>query len=228
MQTLGSLVLVPTPIGNLGDITQRALSVLAEADCILAEDTRTTGILLKHLNISNKLISYHQHNEHQRLKGYVQLIASNKLTALVSDAGTPGLSDPGFLLIRACVEAGLPVSCLPGANALLPALAISGLPMDRFVFDGFLPLKKGRQTRLASLAKYDRTVVIYESPHRLLKTLEQALPFFGKDRPVAVIREISKVYEEAVRGTLQTVIEHFTINQPKGEFVIIIGGTNEN
>lgn len=221
---MGKLYLVPTPIGNLEDITLRAIKILKEVDLVLAEDTRTSGKLLKHFEINTPLQSHHMHNEHKQVDGLVNKLKGESTIALISDAGTPAISDPGFLLTRACVENGIEVECLPGATAFVPALVNSGLPNDRFVFEGFLPIKKGRQTRLEQLAKEPRTLVFYESPHKLLKTLAQFVEYFGADRPVSVSRELTKLYEETVRGTLSEVLEHFTNHPPKGEFVIVVGG----
>lgn len=220
------LYIVPTPIGNLEDITLRALRILKEADLILAEDTRTSAVLLKHYDIHRPLQSYHKFNEHQAVASLVERLKGGATMALVSDAGTPGISDPGFLLARECVRQGVEVQCLPGATALVPALVASGLPCDRFVFEGFLPQKKGRMTRLQQLAAEQRTVVIYESPYRVLKTLTQMAEVMGDTRPVAVCREISKVHEQVVRGTMAEAIAHFQANEPRGEFVIIIGSNN--
>lgn len=221
---MGKLFLVPTPIGNLEDITLRAIKVLKEVDLILAEDTRTSGKLLKHFEIATPLQSHHMHNEHHQINTLVQKLNGGAILALISDAGTPAISDPGFLLTRACVEHGIDVECLPGATAFVPALVNSGLPNDRFVFEGFLPVKKGRQTRLKFLAEETRTMVFYESPHKLLKTLNQFVEYFGEDRPVCISRELTKMYEETVRGTAKEILEHFTQNPPKGEFVIVVGG----
>ncbi len=221
------LTLIPTPIGNLKDITLRALEELRNADLILAEDTRTTGILLKYYEIARPLQSYHIFNEHKSVLKIVDTIRSGKKVVLVSDAGTPGISDPGFLLVRACLENGIGVTCLPGATAFVPALVMSGLPSDAFVFEGFLPVKKGRQTRLNALKEESRTMVFYESPHRILKTLEQFRETFGDDRRAAVSREISKMYEETVRGTLSEILTIFAGKAPKGEIVIVIEG-NKN
>jgi len=221
------LYLVPTPVGNLEDITMRALRVLREADLILAEDTRTSGLLLKHFDISRPMLSYHKFNEHQVVRRVVERLLAGENIAVVSDAGTPGVSDPGFLVAREAIMAGVEVSCLPGATAFVPALVASGLPCDRFCFEGFLPQKKGRQTRLSQLADEPRTMVFYESPHRLLKALQQMAEVFGQDRPVAVCREISKVHEEIVRGTLEQAVAHFTEHDPRGEFVIVLGGCPE-
>lgn len=221
---MGKLYLVPTPIGNLEDITLRAIKVLKEVDVVLAEDTRTSGKLLKHFEIATPLQSHHMHNEHKQVDALVQKLNAGAVYALISDAGTPAISDPGFLLTRACVENGIEVECLPGATAFVPALVNSGLPNDRFVFEGFLPLKKGRQTRLQELAEETRTMVFYESPHKLLKTLTHFAEYFGEDRPVSVSRELTKLYEETVRGTVAELIAHFTTKAPKGEFVIVVGG----
>ncbi len=221
---MGKLYLVPTPIGNLKDITFRAIEVLKSADLILAEDTRTSGKLLKHYEISTHMQSHHMHNEHKTLKMLVDKMHSGLTIALISDAGTPAISDPGFLLTRACVEAGIEVECLPGATAFVPALVNSGLPNDRFVFEGFLPVKKGRQTRLQILAEETRTIILYESPHKLVKTLGQLSEYFGADRAVSVSRELTKLHEETVRGSLASVLEHYTQKPPKGELVIIVAG----
>jgi 16S rRNA (cytidine1402-2'-O)-methyltransferase len=223
---MGILQIVPTPIGNLEDITLRAVTVLKNCDAILAEDTRVTKFLLKHLAINKPVFPFHAHNEHKSLQNVLDKIVSNEVTVLVSDAGTPGISDPGFLLTRACVEAGIKVECLPGPTAFVPALVASGLPCDKFVFEGFLPHKKGRQTRLQLLAKEERTVVLYESPHRLVKCLEQIALFFGENRIVCVAREISKLYEEFKRGSVVEVKQYYTTHPPKGEIVILIEGAN--
>ena len=217
------LYVVPTPVGNLEDITLRALRILKEADLILAEDTRTSSVLLRHYDIHTPMQSYHKFNEHKAVLPLVERLKGGETMALVSDAGTPGISDPGFLLARECVKEGVEVQCLPGATALVPALVMSGLPCDKFVFEGFLPQKKGRQTRLQQIAAEERTVVIYESPYRVLKTLMQLAEVMGPERLVAVCREISKIHEEAVRGTLSDAIAHFQTNEPRGEFVIVIG-----
>lgn len=221
---MGTLYLVPTPVGNLEDITFRALKVLKEADLILAEDTRTSGVLLKHFEIKNAMLSYHKFNEHQTVDRVVERLKGGETVAVVSDAGTPGISDPGFLVAREAIKAGIEVITLPGATAFVPALVSSGLPCDKFCFEGFLPQKKGRQTRLNALAKESRTMIFYESPHRIVKTLEQFKEVFGFDRPVSVCREISKIHEESVRGTVEEVLEHFKKNEPRGEFVIVLGG----
>ena len=213
------LYLVPTPIGNLEDMTFRAVRVLKEVDLILAEDTRTSGKLLKHFDIST-----HMHNEHKTVANIVQRIKNGEAIALISDDGTPAISDPGFLLTRACLENGVEIECLPGATAFVPALVNSGLPNDKFVFEGFLPVKKGRQTRLTFLAEESRTMIFYESPHKLVKTLTNFSEYFGEDRPISVSRELTKLYEETIRGTLAEVLAHFTKKDPKGEFVIVVGG----
>lgn len=221
---MAKLTVVPTPVGNLEDMTYRAVRVLKEADLILAEDTRTTGVLLKHYEIQNQLRSHHKFNEHKTVEQIAERIKAGENIALVSDAGTPAISDPGFLLIRECVRKNIEVECLPGATAFVPAVVVSGLPNDRFCFEGFLPVKKGRQTRLNEIAEEERTTILYESPFRLLKTLLQLSVVCGNDRMVSVSREISKRFEETVRGSLETVIEHFSINEPKGEFVIVLEG----
>lgn len=221
---MSKLYLVPTPIGNLEDITLRAIRVLKEVDHILAEDTRNSGKLLKHYEISTPMHSHHMHNEHKTVEGIVRRIEAGETFALISDAGTPAISDPGFLLTRACVEAGVEVDCLPGATAFVPALVNSGFPNDKFVFEGFLPVKKGRQTRLKLLAEEERTIIFYESPHKLLKTLTQFVEFFGEDRPVSVSREITKMHEETIRGTAGQVLEHYTSKPPKGEIVVVVAG----
>ncbi|WP_053990522.1 16S rRNA (cytidine(1402)-2'-O)-methyltransferase [Mangrovimonas sp. TPBH4] len=221
---MSKLYIVPTPIGNLKDMTFRAIEVLKEVDLILAEDTRTSGKLLKHFEIATPSQSHHMHNEHKTVEGLVQRLKGGMTIALISDAGTPAISDPGFLLTRACIENGIDVECLPGATAFVPALVNSGLPNDKFVFEGFLPVKKGRQTRLTLLAEESRTMIFYESPHKLLKTLTNFCEYFGTDRPVSVSRELTKLYEETVRGTAQEVLDHYTQKPPKGEIVIIVGG----
>lgn len=218
------LYIVPTPIGNLDDITFRAIKVLKEVDLILAEDTRTSGKLLKHFEINTHMQSHHMHNEHKMVDRIVEKIKGGESIALISDAGTPAISDPGFLLSRACVEKGIEIECLPGATAFVPALVNSGLPNDRFVFEGFLPVKKGRQTRLTFLAEETRTMIFYESPHKLLKTLTHFSEYFGEDRLISVSRELTKLYEETIRGTLSEVCAHFTAKPPKGEFVIVVSG----
>ena len=221
---MGTLYLVPTPVGNLEDITHRALRILQEADLILAEDTRTSGVLLKHFGIKNAMLSYHKFNEHQTVGRVVERLLAGETVAVVSDAGTPGISDPGFLVAREAIKAGVEVVTLPGATAFVPALVSSGLPCDRFCFEGFLPQKKGRQTRLMALAGEARTMVIYESPRRVVKTLTQLAEVMGSQRQVSVCREISKVHEESVRGTLAEAIAHFQETEPKGEFVIVVAG----
>lgn len=218
------LFLVPTPIGNLKDITLRAIDVLQEVDLILAEDTRTSGKLLKHLDIATPMQSYHMHNEHKIVNTIIEKLKSGLSIAVISDAGTPAISDPGFLLVRACVEAGIEIETLPGATAFVPALVNSGLPNDKFVFEGFLPVKKGRQTRLNLLAEETRTMIFYESPHKLIKTLGHFCDYFGEERQISVSRELTKLYEETVRGTAKEVLEHYTNKPPKGEIVIIVAG----
>lgn len=221
---MGKLFLVPTPIGNLEDITFRAIKVLKEADFILAEDTRNSGKLLKHFDITTQMISHHMHNEHKTVDQLVGRMQAGETFALISDAGTPAISDPGFLLTRACVEAGVEVDCLPGATAFIPALVNSGLPNDKFVFEGFLPVKKGRQTRLKLLAEESRTMIFYESPHKFIKTLTHFTEYFGANRQVSVSREITKLHEETIRGTVEEVLKHYTQKPPKGEIVIIVAG----
>jgi 16S rRNA (cytidine1402-2'-O)-methyltransferase len=221
---MSKLYIVPTPIGNLEDITFRALTVLKTVDVILAEDTRTSGKLLKHFNITTQMQSHHMHNEHRMVARLVERIQNGETIALISDAGTPAISDPGFLLTRACVEHHIEVDCLPGATAFVPALVNSGLPNDKFVFEGFLPVKKGRQTRLKLLAEETRTIIFYESPHKLIKTLGHFCEYFGEERPVSVSRELTKLYEETIRGTAKSVLEHYTNKPPKGEIVIVVGG----
>jgi 16S rRNA (cytidine1402-2'-O)-methyltransferase len=218
------LIIVPTPIGNLKDITLRSIEVLREVNLVLAEDTRTSGQLFKHLEIEAKFFPFHIHNEHKTLEGIIEKLKSGLTIALVSDAGTPGISDPGYLLIRECIKENIKVECLPGATAFTPALVVSGFPTDRFCFEGFLPHKKGRQSRLEELKDESRTIIFYESPHRLLKSLNQFKDYFGSDRLVSVSREISKKFEETIRGTVDDVTNHFTKNEPRGEFVIVISG----
>lgn len=227
MQSKVSLFVVPTPIGNRADITLRALEVLKTVDVILAEDTRTSGLLLTHYGINKSLQSFHIHNEHQTTEHLVDRMAQGETFALVSDAGTPGISDPGFLLIRECLKRGARVECLPGPTALIPALVHSGFPTDRFVFEGFLPHKKGKQTVLKRLALEDRTIVAYESPHRLVKTLEEIKTFFGAERRVSVSREMTKIHEETVTGSVNEVLEHFQKKEVKGEIVIVIDGKKD-
>lgn len=221
---MGKLYLVPTPIGNLEDMTFRAIRVLKEVDLILAEDTRTSGKLLKHFEIYTHMQSHHMHNEHKTVEYVVGRIRNGENVALISDAGTPAISDPGFLLTRACLEAGLEVECLPGATAFVPALVNSGMPNDRFVFEGFLPEKKGRQTRFQLLAEESRTMIFYVSPHKLVKTLSEFVSYFGPDRTVSVSRELSKLHEETIRGAAAEVLEHFETKPPKGEIVAVVGG----
>lgn len=223
---MGTLYIIPTPVGNMEDMTLRAIRILKEADLVLAEDTRTSGILLKHFNIQNHLMSHHKFNEHGTTAGIVERLKAGQTIALISDAGTPGISDPGFLLAREAAREGITVQTLPGATACIPAIVSSGLPCDKFCFEGFLPQKKGRQTHLDSLKDEPRTMVFYESPYRLLKTLQQFAEHFGSDRQVSVAREISKVHEEHVRGTLEEVIRHFTETAPRGEIVIVLAGKN--
>ena len=224
---MGKLYIIPTPVGNLEDMTFRAIRLLKEVDLILAEDTRTTGFLLKHFEIQNKMQSYHKFNEHKTIAHIIDRLNAGENIALVSDAGTPGISDPGFLIGRECIKAGIDIECLPGATALIPALVSSGIPCDKFYFEGFLPQKKGRMTRFKELAEISTTIVLYESPHRVLKTLTQLAEYMGEDRYVATCREISKLHEETLRGTLAELIKHFTEKAPRGEFVIIIAGKNE-
>ena len=224
---MGILYIVPTPVGNMEDMTLRAIRILKEADLVLAEDTRTSGILLKHFEIKNQLMSHHKFNEHGTSAGIVGRLLAGETIALISDAGTPGISDPGFFLVREAVKAGIEVQCLPGATAFVPALVASGLPCDRFAFEGFLPQKKGRQTKILSLKDESRTMIFYESPYRLVKTLQQFAEAYGGDRQVSVCREISKIHEESVRGSLVEVIAHFQEKAPKGEIVIVLAGKSE-
>lgn len=224
---MGKLVVVPTPIGNLEDITFRAINVLKSCDLILAEDTRTSGFLLKHYDIKTKMHSHHKFNEHKTSEHIVERIKAGETIALISDAGTPAISDPGFLLVRECVRESLEVLCLPGATAFVPALVMSGLPNDRFCFEGFLPQKKGRQTRLKELSEETRTMVFYESPYRVVKTLTQLCEYLGEGRSASVSREISKMFEETKRGTLLELISYFKLNEPKGEFVIVVEGCED-
>lgn len=223
---MGKLYLVPTPIGNLEDMTFRAISVLKEVDLILAEDTRTSGKLLKHFDIATHMHSHHMHNEHKTVENLIKRLQAGETIALICDAGTPAISDPGFLLTRACVENNIEVECLPGATAFVPALVNSGLPNDRFVFEGFLPEKKGRQTRFLALAEESRTMIFYVSPHKLVKTLGEFVQYFGADRPVSVSRELSKLHEETIRGTAAEVLQYFETKPPKGEIVAVVGGKN--
>ncbi len=218
------LYLIPSPIGNLADITYRAVEILKSADVILCEDTRSSSVLLKHYSITKPLTPYHQHNEHKILTHLVEQLIAGKTFALITDAGTPGISDPGFLLVRECLKNNIPVECLPGATAFVPALVQSGIPSNRFVFEGFLPLKKGRQTLLKQLAEEERTIILYESPHRLLKSLLEFAVVFGPERQAAVCRELSKIYEETRKGTLQELAAHYEKHPPKGEIVIVIAG----
>jgi len=221
---MSKLFLVPTPIGNLEDITLRAIRILEESDLILAEDTRTSGKLLKHLKVTTQMQSFHMHNEHRMLERMIEKLKMGMQISMISDAGTPGISDPGFLLVRACVENDIPTECLPGATALIPALVQSGFPTDRFIFEGFLPPKKGRQTRLKEWAEETKTIVFYESPHKIAKTLVQLQEFVGGERRLSISREISKKFEETVRGTVNELIVHFEEKAPKGEFVVILEG----
>lgn len=221
---MSKLYIVPTPIGNLEDMTFRAIKVLKEVDLILAEDTRTSAKLMKHFDIGTPMHSHHMHNEHKTVENVIQKLEQGMTIALISDAGTPAISDPGFLLTRSCVEKGIAVECLPGATAFVPALVNSGLPNDKFVFEGFLPDKKGRQTRFLALAEETRTMILYVSPHKLVKTLAEFVEYFGEHRPVSVSRELSKLHEETVRGTATDVLKHFEEKAPKGEIVVIVGG----
>ena len=227
MSDSGKLYVVPTPVGNLEDMTFRAIRVLKEADLILAEDTRTSGILLKHFEIKNAMQSHHKFNEHKTVESVITKIKAGETVALISDAGTPSISDPGFLLVRECARNGIEVQCLPGATAFVPAIVASGLPDDRFCFEGFLPQKKGRMTRLQALADEKRTMIFYESPYRLVKTLTQLAECLGGERQASVSREISKMHEETVRGTLTELAEHFTANEPRGEIVLVVAGADE-
>lgn len=221
---MGKLFIVPTPIGNLEDMTLRAIRVLKEADLILAEDTRTSGKLLKHFEIATHMHSHHMHNEHKTVENIISRLKAGETIALISDAGTPAISDPGFLLTRACVENKIDVECLPGATAFVPALVNSGLPNDKFVFEGFLPDKKGRQTRYLALAEETRTMILYVSPHKLVKTLSEFITYFGEDRQICVSRELSKLHEENARGTVKEVLAHFEAKTVKGEIVVVVGG----
>ncbi|MDP5092244.1 MAG: 16S rRNA (cytidine(1402)-2'-O)-methyltransferase [Polaribacter sp.] len=221
---MSKIYLVPTPIGNLEDMTFRAIRILKEVDFILAEDTRTSGKLLKHFEIATPMHSHHMHNEHKSIEGILKRIKAGETCALISDAGTPAISDPGFLLTRACVENNIEVDCLPGATAFVPALVNSGLPNDKFVFEGFLPVKKGRQTRFLALAEEKRTIIFYESPHKLLKTLANFVEYFGAERQISVSRELTKMFEETIRGTASEVLAHYTKKPPKGEIVIVVEG----
>ncbi|MFL2619937.1 MAG: 16S rRNA (cytidine(1402)-2'-O)-methyltransferase [Flavobacteriaceae bacterium] len=219
---MSKLFIVPTPIGNLGDITFRAIETLKSVDIILAEDTRTSLKLLKHYKINSKIESYHMHNEHKKADSIINKISEGNTIALISDAGTPSISDPGFLLVRECIKNNIEVECLPGATALITALVISGLPSDKFLFEGFLPAKKGRTKRLKELSNEKKTIIFYESPHRILKTLKDFSDYFSPEKQVSVSREITKIYEETFRGTIEASIEHFEKNKPKGEFVIVL------
>jgi 16S rRNA (cytidine1402-2'-O)-methyltransferase len=221
---MSKLYIVPTPIGNLEDMTFRAIRILKEVDLILAEDTRTSGKLLKHFEIGTHMHSHHMHNEHKTVENLISRLKAGENIALISDAGTPAISDPGFLLTRACVENGVEVECLPGATAFVPALVNSGLPNDKFVFEGFLPDKKGRQTRYLALAEETRTMILYVSPHKLVKTLAEFITYFGEDRQICVSRELSKLHEENVRGTVREVLTHFEKTAPRGEIVVVVGG----
>lgn len=223
----GKLILVPTPIGNLEDITLRAKRLLGEVDAVIAEDTRVSGRLLQHLGLSKPFIAFHAHNEHRVLEDIIARLTGGATLALVSDAGTPGISDPGFLLVRACARSGVPVETLPGPTAFVPALVNSGLPCDRFAFEGFLPVKKGRQTRLNELRSEPRTMVFYESPHRISRTLADLRATFGADRAASVSRELSKLHEETLRGTLDDLLKHFTTKEPRGEFVLVVAGAGD-
>ena len=227
MEQTGMLFVVPTPVGNMEDMTFRAIKVLKEVDFILAEDTRTSSVLLHHFEIKNELHSHHKFNEHQTCQKVVERLLAGQTAALISDAGTPGISDPGFMLVRECVKNGIEVQTLPGATAFVPALVSSGLPCDKFVFEGFLPQKKGRQKHLAELKDEMRTMVFYESSYRVVKTLEQFAEVFGEDRQVSCCREISKIHEESVRGTVSEVLQHFREHEPKGEFVIVVAGCDK-
>lgn len=219
------LYIVPTPVGNLGDITFRAIDVLKQVDVVLCEDTRTSGKLLKHYEISKPLLAYHQHNEHKVLGSLINKLKAQNTMALITDAGTPGISDPGFLLIRECIQNDIAVECLPGATAFVPALVVSGLPTHNFVFEGFLPIKKGRKTKLEQLAEEKRTIVLYESPHRIHKTLQELQTYFGNDRMISISREISKLHEETLRGTIEELAQHFSDHPAKGEIVMVISGS---
>ena len=221
---MSTLYIIPTPIGNLEDITLRAIRLLKEVDLVLAEDTRISRKLFSYYEIQTSLVTFHMHNEHRVLLKYIERLKSGEIFALISDAGTPAISDPGFLLIRECIKEGIEVNCLPGATAFVPALVNSGLPTEKFIFEGFLPVKKGRKTRLDLLSEEERTMVFYESPHRIIKTLNQFVDFFGGDRKVSISREISKMFEETIRGSIFDVLQHFEVKKPKGEFVIIVEG----
>ncbi|MDA1336953.1 MAG: 16S rRNA (cytidine(1402)-2'-O)-methyltransferase [Bacteroidetes bacterium] len=226
MDSVGTLYLVPTPVGNLGDLAPRSIEILQSVQFILAEDTRTTAKLSHHFNIETPLKAFHQHNEHKATPGWIQALKTGQSLAVCSDAGTPGISDPAFLLVRACVDEAIPVICLPGPTAFVPALVSSGIPCDRFVFEGFLPHKKGRQKRLQQLAEEERTLVFYESPHRVVKLLEEIITHFGEDRWVACCREISKLHEQTLRGTSASLLDHFKSTEPRGEFVVVVAGSS--
>ena len=223
---MSKLFIVPTPIGNLEDMSFRAIRILKEVDLILAEDTRTSGKLLKHFEISTHMHSHHMHNEHKTIENLIKRLQAGEKIALISDAGTPAISDPGFLLTRACIENNIEVDCLPGATAFVPAIVNSGLPNDRFVFEGFLPEKKGRQTRFLALTEENRTMIFYIAPHKLTKTLTEFIHYFGPDRSISISRELSKLHEETIRGTAQDVLKHFEIKAPKGEIVAVVAGKN--
>ncbi len=224
---MGVLYIVPTPVGNLEDMTLRAIRILREADLILAEDTRTSSVLLKHYEIKNRVLSHHKFNEHKTVAPLVERLMEGQIIALISDAGTPGISDPGFLLVKEATQAGIKVECLPGATACIPAIVASGLPCDRFCFEGFLPQKKGRNSRLEALRQEMRTMIFYESPYRLLRSLQQFAEVFGEERQACVVREISKVHEETLRGTLQSLVEHFSQTEPRGEIVVVVAGNTD-
>ena len=224
---MSKLYIVPTPIGNLEDMTFRAIRILKEVDLILAEDTRTSGKLLKHFEIGTHMYSHHMHNEHKTIENLISRLKAGETIALISDAGTPAISDPGFLLTRSCIENGITVECLPGATAFVPALVNSGLPNDKFVFEGFLPEKKGRQTRYLELAEETRTMILYVSPHKLVKTLAEFITYFGEDRTICVCRELSKLHEENVRGTTREVLTHFEKTAPRGEIVVVVAGKQQ-
>ncbi len=224
---MGVLYIVPTPVGNLEDMTLRAIRILREADLILAEDTRTSSVLLKHYEIKNRVLSHHKFNEHKTVAPLVERLLEGQTIALISDAGTPGISDPGFLLVKEATQAGIKVECLPGATACIPAIVASGLPCDRFCFEGFLPQKKGRNSRLEALRQEMRTMIFYESPYRLLRSLQQFAEVFGEERQACVVREISKVHEETLRGTLQSLVEHFSQTEPRGEIVVVVAGNTD-
>ena len=223
---MSKLYIIPTPIGNLQDITYRAVKILSDVDLILAEDTRVSKTLLKHYDITTQMISYHMHNEHRNTEGIIEKLKSGTIIAIISDAGTPGISDPGFLLIRACIENNIPIECLPGATAFVPALINSGIPSDRFLFEGFLPHKKGRTKKLIQLSTEEKTIVLYESPHRLIKTLEDLCKYFDEETKASVSRELTKIHEETIRGTLKSIKHYYSKKKPKGEIVIVIAFNN--